>query len=140
MDIGNAQLHELRHPQAGRVEELNERPVTNSSHGRRVRLLNEAVYILDRQKPRQRPPRARRLQIFSRVLLTAVFECHEPVETPDRGDRTTDRPWGQALPRQFLDESIQFVLVQRVYLPPSAGGKSTKFEKIPLVTFKRMIS
>jgi hypothetical protein len=32
------------------------------------------------------------------------------------------------------------VLVQRVNRPAARGGKSTKFEKIPLVTFKRMIS
>ena len=69
MEIDRPDADELGDAHAGRVEQLDHRAVAQAERRRDVRLREQGVDLFEREKVRQRRPRARRLQVVGRAVL-----------------------------------------------------------------------
>ncbi len=90
VDVVHVEPDELRDPKAAGVERLEDGPVAHALR-RRVGMFQHARDVVDRQGPGQRARKLRADDGGRRVLGRLPFPQLEPVEGPDRRQRTHDR-------------------------------------------------
>jgi hypothetical protein len=82
-DVLDAEPDKFGHAEAGRIEHLDQSPVPQAAGVRDVRCLEQAVDLVQREEPRERGKRARRVQIVGGILRHRADEPLELVEAPN---------------------------------------------------------
>ena len=113
MQIRGAHAEQFRDAHAGGVQQLDERAIAEAAGRCHVRLGDERVDFLDREKLRQRRPRARPLQVVGRALLQPAVEHQKAEEATNRGDRPRHRPGRQPARHLLPDERLEGGPVER---------------------------
>jgi hypothetical protein len=131
--------HQLRDAQAGRVEQLEQRPVAHALGRRRVGRLQQPLHLLLRQKPRELLSSLRARDVGGRVGLDVPVEQKEAVETPHGAQRPSDRPRRQPFARERHDELRHVRLIQQVRLAPRRLRRRLQPHEVAPVALQRVL-
>ena len=80
IDVGRTKRDELRHPHAGRIQQLDERPIAEPARCADVWLLDQPIDVVNREISRQHFPRARRSQVVGRTRLDPSVDDQKAIE------------------------------------------------------------
>ncbi len=122
IDAGALEPDRLAHAQARAVEQLDERPVAERARAGADGRLDQALGLAGRERPRQRAPAARQLELGRRIVGARAEQHLVAVEGADRRDAARDRRRRAARGAQRRDVAGE-VVRGRVGRRPAEEGR-----------------
>ena len=113
----------LADPEAGAVEQLDQRPVAETPRGRPVRRLDQALNLAERKRTRESLAAPREVDLGRRVVVPKT-QCHEvAVERACRGRPAGDRARRLAAGSQVGKPGLNLVRARVSRRAPQVGGE-----------------
>ena len=114
VQVVRAHAHELRHPHAGGVQQLQHRAIPEATRSRDVRLRQQGVHLLDREERGKRGPGPRRPQILGGVANDRAVQQEVAVEAADGGHGSGHGARGEAGRPELAHERFEIGALERL--------------------------
>ncbi len=109
VDRGPLEPDRLAHPEAGAVEELDERAVAKRARGRAVRRVDQSLDLAGRECPREGTPPARQVELCRGVVRARAEQHLMAEEGAERGDPPRDRRRRETVGAELRDVALELL-------------------------------